>query len=556
MKAATQDKHPDAVVTRTRRTPTTRPGSVLAGSMLAGAIVAGAIAAGATLPAQAQTAPAQAAAPTGMIRAQINADIRSTDPGVNRDANSDAVVLHMVEGLVAYREDVSVGPLLAESIETSADGKTYTFKLRQGVTFSNGEPLTSADVLASWNRYMTPATNWRCLSEFDGRNLIKVEKVDTPDPMTVVFTLNKPSTLFLNTMARTDCGGTGIVHRSSVGADGKWVAPIGTGPFMLAEWRKGQYVELDRNPRYRALPGARDGNTGGKAAQVAKVRFVVVPDSATAKAALLSGDIDLIYNINDEDLPEYKARKDISIASSPNLNLQGLLFQTKDPLLGDVRIRRAIALALDLPELVNATTSGTAKPSRSVIPMPSSFYGPVQAAQPRRDVAAAKKLLAEAGYKGQPIKLLTSKRYSSIFNIAILTQAMAQDAGLNVDVEVLEWATLLDRYNKGNYQAMAFTYSSRPDPSLSYEMVSGDKASQPRKVWDNPAGLALIQQSMEVSDKAARQKIFDELEGLMRADTPAVFMYSSVNAGAARAAVVGYQGWPLGLPRLWGVALR
>src|SRR5687768_4738372 len=98
-----------------------------------------------------------------VMRVRINADIRSTDPGVNRDANSDAIVLHMVEGLVGYRDDASVAPLLAKSVDVSADGKTYTFKLREGLKFSNGEPLTSADVLASWQRYVDPKTAWRCL---------------------------------------------------------------------------------------------------------------------------------------------------------------------------------------------------------------------------------------------------------------------------------------------------------------------------------------------------------------------------------------------------------
>lgn len=104
------------------------------------------------------------------IRVQTRTDIRSTDPGVNRDAPTDSVILHIVEGLVAYREDGSVAPLLAETVETSEDGKTYTFTLRDGIKFHNGEPLTSAEVLWAWERYLDPATEWRCLSDLDGTN--------------------------------------------------------------------------------------------------------------------------------------------------------------------------------------------------------------------------------------------------------------------------------------------------------------------------------------------------------------------------------------------------
>ncbi len=492
----------------------------------------------------------------GTLRVRLNADIRSTDPGLNRDANTDGVMMHMVEGLVAYREDTSVGPLLAQSVDMSPDGKTYTFKLRQGLKFHNGAPLTAEDVLFSWNRYMKPENNWRCLTEFDGRGLSKVLKAEAKDPATVVFTLEKPSALFLATMARTDCGGTGIYHRSSLDADGKWREPVATGPFKFGEWKRGQYIELLRNDAYAALPGKRDGNTGNKAAEVAKARFVVIPDTSAAKAALLSGGIDLNPDINDEDMAEYKGRKDIVLESAATMDMQGLLFQTRDPLLKDPRIRRAIALALDLPELVATVTTGNAKPSRSVIPSPSSYHKAPQAALPKRDLAQAKKLLAEAGYKGQPIKVLATKRYNSVFNIAVLSQAMAQEAGIKMDVEVLEWATLLDRYTKGDYQAMAFTYSSRLDPSLSFEMVSGVKDKQPRKVWDNPEALEMISKSMETTDRAQRQALFDRLEAKMREDVPAVFMYSAVNTSGSRSYVSGYKGWPLGTPRVWGVATR
>ncbi|HVZ44470.1 MAG TPA: ABC transporter substrate-binding protein [Ramlibacter sp.] len=491
----------------------------------------------------------------GTLRVRLNADIRSTDPGLNRDANTDAVMMHIVEGLVAYREDASVGPLLAKSIDVSKDGRTYTFHLRPGVKFHNGAPLTADDVLFSWNRYMKPSNNWRCLPEFDGRGVSKVLSVQAPDPATVVYTLEKPAALFLATLARTDCGAAAVYHRGSLDGD-KWKEPIGTGPFKLGEWRRGQFIELVRNDAYAALPGKRDGNTGNKTAEVARVRFVIIPDSSAAKAALFSGGIDLIYDINDEDMAEYKARRDIVLDTEPSMDMQGVLFQTRDPLLKDVRIRRAIALALDMPELVATVTTGNARPSRSVMPTPSSYYKSAQAALPRRDIAQAKKLLAEAGYKGEPIKLLATKRYESIYKIAVMTQAMAQDAGIRMEVEVLEWATLLDRYNKGNYQAMAFSYSSRLDPSLSFEMISGPKDKQPRKVWENPEALELIAKSTVTSDRAQRQAIFDQLETKLRADVPAVFMYSAVNTSAARSYVSGYKGWPLGLVRTWGVAMR
>lgn len=499
---------------------------------------------------------APASAQQDTLRIRLNADIRSTDPGINRDANTDAVVLHMVEGLVAYREDASVGPLLAQSIDLSPDGKTYTFHLRDGVKFHNGAPLTADDVLFSWKRYTDPANNWRCLPEVDGRGLAKVVNVEAKDAKTVVFTLEKPSALFLTVLARPDCGETGIYHRDSLSADGKWKDPIGTGPFRMGEWKRGQYIELLRNDAYSSLPGNRDGHTGGKAPLVAKARFPIIPDSSAAKAAFLSGSIDVIYDVENSDIPDYKQRKDVNLREQPTMGINGILFQTRDPLLKDVRIRRAITLALDVPQLVETITEGTSKPSLSIIPAPSGYYGKAQAEMPKRDLAAAKKLLAEAGYNGQPIKMLATKRYPSIFDAAVLTQAMAQEAGIKIDIEVLDWATLLDRYNKGDYQAMSFSYSSRLDPSLSFEMISGDKNAQPRKVWDNAESRKLMTSSMEISDRAQRQALFDKLEAEFRADAPMVVFYSSVETSAVRANVQNYAGWTLGQPRAWGVSLK
>ncbi len=498
--------------------------------------------------------PAFAAGDT--LRIRINADIRSTDPGMNRDANTDAVVLHTVEGLVAYKDDLSITPMLAKSVETSPDGKTYTFKLRDGLVFSNGAPLTSDDVLFAWKRYMEPANNWRCLPEFDGRGLTKVTNVETPDPATIVFTLEKPSGLFLTTMARTDCGETGIYHRSSLDADGKWKEPIGTGPFKLGDWKRAQYIELLRNDRYAALPGKPDGRAGNKTPLVPKVRFIIIPDPSAAKAGLMSDSIDVAALIPEADVPEYKASKDVHVDSVATMEINALLFQTRDPLLKDARIRRAFLLALDLPQLVDAVSEGQSKPSTSIIPSPSAFYGKAQAELPKRDLAAAKKLLAEAGYKGEPIKMITTKRYEQFFNASVLAQAMVQEAGIKLDLEVLDWATELDRYTKGDFQAMSFGYSARLDPSLSFEMVAGDKDKQPRKVWDNKEGLALLAKSMEVTDKDERQKLFDQMEALFRQDVALIPLFAVFQSGAVRNNVVGYHNWALGQPRAWGVSFK
>ncbi|TXR47092.1 ABC transporter substrate-binding protein [Phyllobacterium endophyticum] len=491
-----------------------------------------------------------------VLRIRLNADIRSLDPGVNRDANTDIVQSHLFEGLVAYTEDASIDPLVAKSVHVSSDGKAYTFVLRDGLKFSNGEPVTTHDVLFSWKRYTDPVTGWRCLPEVDGRGAVKVTDVSAKDDTTVVFTLEKPSALFLTTLARTDCGGTGIFHRSSIGADGRWKEPITTAPFKLREWKRNQYIELVKNENYMPLPGRPDGMTGNKSVEVDKARFAIIPDESTAKAALIAGDLDINYDVENSDLPEYKTHKDIVLDTTPIMNVGDFLFQTNDPVLKDVRIRKAFLLSLDMPELVNAVTDGQATPSNSPIPKPSIFYGPVQKELVQRDVEAAKKLLSEAGYNGQPIKMLTNKRYPTMFNSAIAAQAMAAETGLNIELEVVDWGAQTDRYLSGDYQIMSHGFSARLDPSLSFDMFSGVKKEEPRKVWENEKALQLLNKSMVASDPKERQTLLDQIEKLFREDVAMIVTHSGVRTSAVRSNVVGYKGWALGTPRAWGVQLK
>ena len=489
------------------------------------------------------------------LRIQLRADIRSINPGVNRDANTDGVVLQMVEGLVAYGEDALPKPLLAEKIDVSPDGKTYTFTLRPGVKFHNGAPLTSADVLWSWNRYMDPKTDWRCLSEFDGRGQVKVEKVSAPDDRTVVFGLDKPSALFLSSLARTDCAMTAILHKDSVKPDGSFDKPVGTGPFKLAEWKRGEYIKLERFADYASLPGKIDGLTGAKRPLVDEVRFLVIPDNATAKAALLRGDIDIVPDIANADIAELKKNDKVRTSVVTSMGLVGLIIQTRDPLLQNVKLRQAIAAAVDAKELVAAVTDGIGTPNNSIVPALSAYYGPVQKQGWTYDPAAAKKLLAEAGYKGETITMLANKRYPESFDSAVIAQQMLKAAGINVEIEVLEWATQLDRYSKGNYQIQAFPYSGRMDPGLSYESMTGPKDKQPRKLWDNPEVQALLDKSMVVSDKGERQKIFDELHRRFLAEVPMVMLYNGIVGGATSTKVKGYVSTLMSLPRAWEVTV-
>jgi peptide/nickel transport system substrate-binding protein len=491
-----------------------------------------------------------------VLRARLNADIISSDPGMKRDANTDAVMLHIVEGLVAAREDGSVGPMLADRWTVSPDGRTYRFHLRQGLHFHNGAPLTSADVVWSLRRYLAPDSRWRCKADLSHGGVAPVVSVKADGPAAVEVELEHDAPLFLAELARLDCGGTGITHRDSVDADGAWRYPIGTGPFRWGEWRHKQYIDLPRFEGYRSLPGAPDGIGGGKRALVDRVRFSVIPDGSAAAAALVRGSLDVLDALAPNELANVTDVPGIRLSSAPSLDFYGVLFQAQDPVLADPRLRRAIALSIDVDALTRVVTHGTGSPDSSPIPAASPYYRAAQHPLIKRDLAAARALAKAAGYEGQPIRLATSHSPPEMYDAAILIQAMAREAGINIEVETIDWASQLARYTSGNYQAMVFGFSARLDPSLTYGVLIGDKRDEPRKAWDTPESKALLRQSIATADPRDRQVIFDELERRFRADTPAIILYNTRRVTALRNRVTGYRNWPGQTQRLWNVGLE
>jgi peptide/nickel transport system substrate-binding protein len=491
-----------------------------------------------------------------VLRTRLNSDILSTDPGTRRDENTDGVLLHIVEGLVGSHEDGSVGPMLASRWSISPDGRVYTFTLRTDVVFHNGAPLTSAEVVWSLQRYLKPATRWRCLEVLGLNGIARVLSTTAPDPHTVVVTLDRAAPMFLTTLARADCGATGIVHPDSVRADGSWIAPIGTGPFQLGEWRHNQFVQLKRFPRYAALPGPRDGNIGGKHALVDELRFMIIPDTSAARAALIRGSLDVIDNLYPSELMGIRGRKDLQFQSVPILDCYALLMQTQDALLRDVRIRTAIALTIDAPALTKAITRGTGTANNSPIPAASPFHGPVEARLRTADVGQARRLLKAAGYDGRPIQLVTSRRDPQMFDAAVVIQAMAAQAGIDLRIDTVDWPAHLSRYTTGSYQLMMQSFSTRLDPALSFGVFIGDKHREPRKTWDTQSSRELLEEAVRTADPVPRQAVFDRLTLDFLDQVPAVVLFNSARLSVVRAAVTGHQNWLSAQPRLWGVGLR
>jgi len=266
--------------------------------------------------------------------------------------------------------------------------------------------------------------------------------------------------------------------------------------------------------------------------------------------------IEIVSDVSATDYKELRGNPAVVTASSPAMGISGLLLQTRDPLLKNPDLRLAVATALDIPALVDAVSEGLAEANNSIVPLASPFYGPVERQGFSHDAAKVKALLEKAGYKGEKIVMLANQRYKSMYDTAVLAQAMLQAAGINVELAVMEWGAQLDKYLSGDYQMQAFAYSARLDPSLGFEAISGDKDEQPRKVWDNAEARALLEQSMVTSDEAKRQALFDQLHQLFLADVPMIVTHNGVELAAFSSRVEGYRPWPAARPRLWTVRFK
>ncbi len=484
-----------------------------------------------------------------------SSDLRSNIPGVNRDGNTDGVILHIVEGLVGYANNGEVKPLLAESVETSSDGLTYTFKLRQNVKFHNGKPLTADDVVWNWNRYMDPATKWTCIKYFDG-GTVKVTAIKAVDAHTVTMSLDKPSAVFLGLMARPECGYTGMISKDSLNAEGAFDKPIGTGPFKWDGWKKGEYIHLAKFDEYQspANDGKPDGMVGSKRPLVDGIKFMVIPDASTVKAGLQSGVLDTA-EISPDLIPEFEKSEKAKVIISQNNGKNLFYIQTRDPVMSKPGVRRAIAMALDMDELVAAASNGTGKANGSMVASDSIYFSETQKKRLPYDLDAAKKELEASGYKGEQINIIANKRGNvPSFPAAVIAQAMLQQIGLNVQIEVLDYATQVDRRRSGNYQIISQSVAPRLDPALMYSFYVGDKDKNASLMWDNPKAIELMKAAYAEIDQHKRQAIFDQFHELMLQDMPGIVLYDMIDVWGATKSLEGQPVWQSNA-RLWEVSV-
>ena len=460
------------------------------------------------------SAPLVAAEPVGpSVTIGLPLEPPNLDPTAGSAAAIDEVVYaNIFEGLTRIRPDGTVAPALATGWTVSADGLTWTFDLRPGVRFHDGTPFDAAIAKFSLDRARAP----------DSTNAIRpllepIREVAVVDPLAIRIHLNRPLADLPTLLGWGD-----LVMVAPGSAATNAANPVGTGPFRFAEWRRGDSVRLVRNPDYWGPP-----------ARVGQVVFRLVADAAAAQAALLAGDVQAFPNFpSPETLPAFARDPRFAVVVGTTEGETILAINNAKPPFDDVRVRRALAHAIDRRALIDGVMSGYGTPIGSHFPPHHPAYLDLTGLYPH-DPAEARRLLAEAGY---PDGFATTLKlppvgYARRGGEVIAAQLAA--VGIRAEIENIEWAQWLDQVFKNrNYD---LTIVSHTEP-LDYDIYA-----RPGYYfgYDSPAFRDLIDRLSRTTDEPARTELLHAVQRRIAEDAVNVFLFQLPKLGVWDARIGG-----------------
>lgn len=351
--------------------------------------------------------------------------------------------------LKAYPDSTELGPGLAETWESSNDKTEWTFHLRDGLKFSDGSPLTADDVVFSFLRLRDSEE-----SVYSGP-FQTIKDVVALDEKTVKFTLTGPAAPFWGSMEMFNAG---IVPQAVVEADEAGFAqmPVTSGPYKVREWLPNDRLVLERNEYYwyEGYP------------KIDVVEILEVPNDNTRVSMIKAGEVDVALSVPYANIAELDAMDEIDVPLDPSSVIEVMLLNHKDPLISDVRIRKAIAHALDVEGITNAVTFGLATAANSPLPNSLLYYDKNLPAI-GYDPEESKRLLQEANAVGAEIKLMSVSGSAVGEQLTLLAQDQLNQVGFNATVEVVDLGTWWDLLVAGEYQAaISWWYNETPDPDL------------------------------------------------------------------------------------------
>lgn len=410
-----------------------------------------------------------------------------------------------------------VKPSLAESYTTSADGKTWTFKLRSGVKFHDGTPLTATLYKETFERIQAPETASTLSGDFTS-----IQSITAPDDKTLIFQLREPNAQFLANLSHPSFGQPLLM--SAIQKFGKDYGrnPVGVGPWKFESWKTGDSITLMRNEEYQ-WANSMSENQGP--ARPEKVGFKFIADRQTMMAALDSGSIDIAVGLTPNDVRKYKNNNKFVIIESLSNGPTFLEMNLTNEILQDIHIRKALNMAINKEAIIESVLQGEGVNTYGPL-SPNSFgYDPsVEQYGYKYNLEEAKKLLEESGWKenaqgfreknGKILSLqLVSRQTYAIENQLI--QSMLKEIGVDVKIQVVEQAALLDMAVKGSFDLLLLSYLANDPNTLSGFLHSNQiGGSNFSRVRDKELDSLLDKGGKELN-RAERQKIYAEVQKLV-----------------------------------------
>jgi peptide/nickel transport system substrate-binding protein len=428
-------------------------------------------------------------------------------------AIGEIVHYNVLEGLTKINVDGSVTPLLAESWTMDPDGRSYTFKLKKGIKYHDGEAFDSAAVKFSFER----AKDEKSTNKAKGAVFNNISSISAPDPHTVILTLNNADGNFLFRMGENTAV---ILHPKS--AANAATKPIGTGPYVLEDWKKGTSVTLAKW----------DGFRDAKAIAMRKVTFRFINDPAARVAALLAGDIDGVPRLDaPQAVKQLQADKRFVVTLGAAAGKGIMTINNKKKPFDDVRVRRALMHAIDRKAFIDGALEGLAKPIGSHFAPTDAGYVDLTGVYPY-DPEKAKALLKEAGVATPLNVTLTLPPPQYARKGGEVVAAMLAKVGVVAKIENVEWAQWLGGTFKGNFDLTLI---------LHVEPLDYAQYTNTSYYWgyDSKAFRDLAAKHAAESNPKERTRLFGEMQKMLTADSVNAYIFNPVNVSVAKKGLKG-----------------
>jgi peptide/nickel transport system substrate-binding protein len=442
----------------------------------------------------------------------IDSSPANLDPRIGTDGQSEHIDELLFDGLVARDAHFHFTPALAESWE-QPNAQTLIFHLRSGVRFHDGRALTARDVV-----WTIDSMRKGVVISPKAASFASIDTMETPDERTVVLHLKRADNFLLNNLAT---GAVGIVPEGS--ARDFWQHPVGTGPFRFVSQQIDQDVVVERNPLSWVV-----------APKIERIRFAVVPDSITESLELEKGSADLaVSTLAMDSLPILAARPNLRITDTSGTQIQYLAFNVSDAQLREVRVRQAIACAIDRNLIIETLLLGHAQPALSLLP-PTHWAWNGDVARYDYDPARAERLLDEAGHpRGKDgVRMHLTMKLSTLEETRLLAAVLQQQlarVGIALDLRSSEYATFYSDVTRGAFQMYSLRWqggNEQPDIfGYAFSTASFSPKGGNRGHYSNPTLDALLKDAAESDDLARRKADYGQAQQILARDLPAINLW-------------------------------